>query len=80
MKFLDNLSVRVKLFLVIIPLMLCICGAVAFAGIQIHETENECTYVFYDMLYGVNNSLVNADRDFYQSLVGATQYYDISNG
>ncbi|MCR5690849.1 MAG: hypothetical protein K6G62_01385 [Eubacterium sp.] len=80
MKLLKNMSVKLKLALVIIPLALCIVAAVVFAGVQIKSTESEVTYVYYDVLYTVNNSLVNMDRDFHESLLGATQYYDIVNG
>ncbi|MBR1669476.1 MAG: methyl-accepting chemotaxis protein [Butyrivibrio sp.] len=80
MKALNNLSVKIKLLILTVPLIICVIVAVIFAGVQMNSTEQEVTHVYYDMLYNVNSSLVNADRDFYQSLLGATQYYDIVNG
>jgi len=80
MKILNNLSIKLKLLVLTVPLIICVIVAVIFAGVQINSTEEEVTHVYYDMLYNVNSSLVNADRDFYQSLLGATQYYDIANG
>ena len=80
MKTLNNLSIKLKLLVLTVPLIVCVIVAVIFAGVQINSTEEEVTHVYYDMLYNVNSTLVNADRDFYQALLGATQYYDIANG
>ncbi|MCR4705298.1 MAG: methyl-accepting chemotaxis protein [Lachnospiraceae bacterium] len=80
MKVINNLNLRIKLLLLTIPLTVCIVAAVVFAGIEINSTQEQMTDVYYDTLYTVNNALVNADRDYYQALVGATVYYDISNG
>ena len=80
MKTLNNLSIKLKLLVLTVPLIVCVIVAVIFAGVQINSTEEEVTHVYYDMLYSVNSTLVNADRDFYQALLGATQYYDIANG
>ena len=63
-----------------IPLMVCIIAAVVFAAIQIDRTEEHVTNLYYDTLYQVNSSLVNADRDFYQAMLSATKYYDLKNG
>lgn len=60
--------------------MIAVVSAVVFAGIQMDSTEKHVTEVYYDMLYNVNNLLVGADRDYHQSLLGATQYYDMING
>ena len=80
MKIINNLNVRVKLLLLSVPLILCIVSAVVFAAIKINQTEEEVTGVYYDTLYKVNSALTNADRDFYQAMMGATQYYDLING
>lgn len=36
--------------------------------------------MYYNKLYSVNNLVLNADRDFYQALLGATQHYEMMNG
>jgi methyl-accepting chemotaxis protein len=36
--------------------------------------------MYYDTLYKVNLKLSNADRDFYQAMLGASYYYDFVNG
>ncbi len=80
MKAINNLSIRAKLLMLAVPLIICVMAAVMFAGSEITSTKNEFTNVYYDTLYTVNNELVNGDRDYYQALVAATQYYDMVNG
>ena len=80
MKFLDNVSVRGKLLLISIPLSLALIISVVFMAIEINSTQKKVSNVYYDTLYTVNSNLVNADRDFYQSMKGAMQYYDFANG
>ena len=80
MKWLNNISVRGKLLFISVPLALSLLASVVFMAIQVKSTESEVTEVYYDTLYEVNSNLVNADRDFYQSVVAAMQYYDFING
>ncbi len=80
MKWLNNISVRGKLLFISVPLALSLLASVVFMAIQVKNTESEVTEVYYDTLYEVNSNLVNADRDFYQSVKAAMQYYDFING
>nr|MCR5011697.1 hypothetical protein [Lachnospiraceae bacterium] len=79
MKLLDNISVRGKLLLISTPLSLALIVSVIFMAAEISSTEKEVAGVYYDTLYTVNSNLLNADRDFYQSMKGAMQYYDFAN-
>ncbi|MCR5033618.1 MAG: hypothetical protein K6A92_12255 [Lachnospiraceae bacterium] len=80
MKALKNLSIKAKLQVMTVPLMVAVIVAVIFSAVQIQNTSEEMTHVYYDTLYQVNSTLINADRDYYQAILGATQYYDIVNG
>ncbi len=80
MKWLDNISVRGKLMLITIPLAIALIFSIIFMAVEINGTEEEVTGVYYDILYKVNSNLINADRDFYQSMKGGMQYYDFANG
>ncbi|MBR3525716.1 MAG: hypothetical protein IKO11_07695, partial [Lachnospiraceae bacterium] len=80
MDFLKNISVRVKLMIITIPLAVALIFSVIFMAVEIQGTQSEVTNVYYDILYTVNNKLVNGDRDFYQSLKAAMQDYDFANG
>ena len=80
MKWLNNVSIRGKLILITLPLAIALIVSVFFMATQIQSTQAEVTDVYYDTLYSVNSNLVNADRDLYQSMVAAMQYYDFYNG
>ncbi len=80
MGFLKNLSVRIKLLLITVPLAIALIVSSVVMAVELNSTEEEVAEVFYDILYTANNSLVSADRDFYQAIYAATQYYDLSNG
>ena len=80
MKLIKNLKVRTKLLVIAIPLMLAIVVSLIAASASVNKTQSELESVYYDTLYGINNNLLAADRDFYQSLVGATAYYDLKSG
>lgn len=80
MKWLNNVSVRGKLLIITIPLAISLVFSVVFMAVEIQNTQQEITTVYYDVLYTVNSNLLNADRDLYQSLVAAMQYYDFKNG
>ena len=80
MKLVKNLKVRTKLLLIAVPLMIAIAVSLVAASASVNKTEAQLESVYYDTLYGINNNLLAADRDFYQSLVGATSYYDLMNG
>ncbi len=80
MKWLKNISVRAKLMIITIPLALALLTAFIFMVVQLNSTQSQLTTVYFDKLYQVNSNLLNADRDFYQSMEAAMQYYDFYNG
>ncbi len=80
MKFLKNLSVRLKLLILTVPLVIALVILLIVMAVQLNQTEKEISKVYYDILYKVNSSLVNGDRDFYQAVFAATQYYDLAKG
>ena len=74
MKFLNNVSIRAKLLIISVPLALALIFSAVFLGVQINSTEEEVSKLYYDILYNANNSLINADRDFYQAVLAATLF------
>ena len=75
-----NLPIKVKLWLAAGPLIAMLIFSILYFGMQMNTVAEESEELYYEKLYTINSTLTNADRDFYQSLVGATQYYDIVNG
>ena len=80
MRFLKNLSVRVKLLILTVPLVVALVVLLVVMAAQMNKMEKEISNVYYDILNTVNSNLLNADRDFYQAVYAATQYYDLANG
>ena len=80
MKFLKNMGVRAKLLLMSVPLVIALVLSLVFMGIEMNRTEQDVSRVYYDILYDVNGTLLNADRDFYQAIYAANQYYDLASG
>ena len=64
-----NISVKLKLLILTVPLILCIIILVIFAGSEIRSTSEKVSEVYYDTLFKTSNPLTNADRDLYQAYV-----------
>ena len=62
--------------MIVSPLLICLIICIVFFSVQIGNNYNDAENLFYDTLYKINTSLINADRDFYQAQLGATQYHD----
>ena len=54
MKFINNLSVRVKLLILTVPLSIALVVACVVMGVEMNSVEEEVTSVYYDTLYGVS--------------------------
>ena len=80
MKWLNNVSVRAKLLIISVPLAVALIISVVFMASELNSTVTQMTGVYYDVLYQVNSNLLNADRDYYQAMQAAMEYYDFANG
>ena len=80
MKLIHNLKIRAKLLLIILPLAFSLVASLICTYNTVNKVEDQLTMVYKDSLYQINNYLLAADRDYYQSLVGATGYYDVMMG
>lgn len=77
-----NLSFMIALQMLVFPVVICLIVSVFIMGSEMNKTYSSAQNLYYDTLYQINNKLVNADRDFYQSMNAAQQYLSItqSNG
>jgi methyl-accepting chemotaxis protein len=57
----------------IIPMIIILLLVVTFFGLRIKKQADEDKKLYYDTLYTINTSLINMDRDFYQSMLAAVQ-------
>ena len=80
MKWLNNVSVRAKLLIISVPLAVALIISVVFMASELNSTVTQMTGVYYDVLYQVNSNLLNAERDYYQAMQAAMEYYDFANG
>ena len=73
-----NMSFMMALQLLVLPLIICLVISVIFMGYEMDTTYGDTERLYFDTLYQINSKLVNADRDYYQSMVAAQQYISIS--
>ncbi|MBO6215711.1 MAG: methyl-accepting chemotaxis protein [Lachnospiraceae bacterium] len=71
---------RTALLLIITPLIIMLIIALFVSDNLANDVYEDSEHMYYDNLYQINSGLVNADRDFYQAMLGALNYYDMSSG
>ena len=71
-----HLSFLASQLMLISPVLLCLIVCIIFFSVRLNSTYKESETLFYDTLYQINTTLINADRDFYQAQLAATQYHE----
>ena len=71
------LTITASLFVSFGLLILMLIGSVGFFTGQIMSTSSSDEELYFNNLYTISSDLINADRDFYQSMIAAVQYHDI---
>ena len=79
MKNKKTISVRFTIAALGVIMLLLVVASIAYLANKLNKTANEDEELYFETLYEVSQNLINADRDFYQSMMGATQYYDIKS-
>ncbi len=74
-----HLSFMISLQMLVLPVVICLIVTLVMMGKEMNSTYNEAESLYYDTLYQVNSKLVNADRDFYQAMQGALQYFSVGD-
>ncbi len=59
-------------------LIVMLISSIGYFTGQIMSTSREDEELYYEHLYDISQNLINADRDFYQSMIGAIQYHDLT--
>ncbi|MBQ8139644.1 MAG: hypothetical protein IJ195_09340 [Lachnospiraceae bacterium] len=72
-----TLTVTAALFGSVAVLILMLIASVGIFSGQIVGTFNQDEDLYYDHLYTISSDIINADRDFYQSMIAAVQYHDL---
>lgn len=72
-----KLSLMAAIIMLLTPLVIITIVSVFYMGSQEYRIYAEADDIYFDTLYAINSDLVNADRDFYQAMIAATQCYDL---
>ncbi len=72
------LSITASLIIAGGILIAMLIASIGFFTGQIVATSSEDEELYYDHLYTISTTLINADRDFYQSMVAAIEYHDLA--
>ena len=75
-----NLSIKIKLLVLVLPLVVTLIGASIFYSAQMDKVSVQSEEILYEKLFKIDDLLVNADRDFYQAMLAAMQYHDLKSG
>ncbi len=76
-----NASIKVKLTLATLPSLFILIACIVIFTIAVNKSLTESKKTYYDTLYTINDKLINADRDFYQAMLNASELhgYQASN-
>jgi len=70
-----NLKVSKKLWFIVLPITIVLIVSVLFFNWTITGIQDTLKTALYDEIYVSNTTLLNADRDFYQSSIAEQEYY-----
>ncbi|MBR4343498.1 MAG: methyl-accepting chemotaxis protein [Lachnospiraceae bacterium] len=74
------ISMKGAIILMGLLLIITLIGCVGYFSGQLLAVTNKYQEIYFDTLYRCSEKLLNADRDLYQSMMAATQGYDIKMG
>ncbi|MBQ9333365.1 MAG: hypothetical protein IJS12_03420 [Lachnospiraceae bacterium] len=74
-----TVSVRFTVAALGVVMLVLVVASIIFFANKLSQNAKADEQLYFETLYEVSQNLINADRDFYQSMMGATQYYDIKS-
>lgn len=69
-----QMPMTATLMILIIPFIIVLVFATVYFSMQLKSVEASDEELYYDNLYTISTSLINADRDFYQAMLTGTQF------
>ncbi|MCR4762576.1 MAG: hypothetical protein K5696_03525 [Lachnospiraceae bacterium] len=69
-----GLNMRAMLLILVVPLIAALIVSIAFFSSELKHVEEDDESLYMETLYQVSTTLINADRDFYQAMLAATEY------
>ena len=73
-----KMSVVNTLLIAGLVLVVMVFASIGFFSFQVQKVSKQDQEIYYDHLYMISSDLMNADRDLYQSMLGAIQYHDVA--
>ncbi len=67
-------NLNALLLAIVVPLIVAIIATNSFNAFRQDKIMRNDEEVYYNMLYKISTTLINADRDCYQAQLAATQY------
>ena len=74
-----NIPIKVKLLMSIIPMFVLVTLGTLMMSFTMSAYFDKAEDLYYEKLYKINSSLINADRDFYQAFLASTQQSSLKN-
>ena len=76
----SHLSFLLSQLMLVTPMFICLVVCIIFFSMRLNKTYKDSETLYYDTLYNINTTLINADRDFYQAQMAATIYHNNYRG
>ena len=73
-----TVSIVIALLCIGLVLVAMVAASIGFFGVQLGNVTKDDEELYFDHLYSISEKLINADRDFYQAMLGAIQYHDVA--
>lgn len=74
-----GISLMALLLVLTVPFAVALIVSIVFFSGRITATSEEDESIYMERLYGISTELINADRDFYQAMVGAMERHDYAD-
>ena len=78
MKNKKRLSIVAAMMTAGVVLVAMVIISVLYFGVKLQKVSQADEELYFDHLYSISEKLINADRDYYQSMIAALQYHDVS--
>ncbi|MCR5323961.1 MAG: hypothetical protein K6E85_11900 [Lachnospiraceae bacterium] len=71
-----KLSLQTAMIMLVTPAFIALIVSLIILSGKVDSSYAKAEDVYYNNLYKISSDLINADRDFYQSMLAATEYHD----
>ena len=72
----SNLSLQTAMIMLVTPAFIALIVSLLILSNKVDSTYSESQKIYSEKLYKISSTLINADRDFYQAMIAATEYHD----